>query len=87
MRMGAERIVKCLISMHRGYGLPEAMPWVSAAARLGSDRGRVEAAPVYTGCHAQLPLQGSRMSEDRLLPRVHHSASGILSRVLGTGLF
>ena len=27
MRMGAERIVRCLVSMHRGYGLPEVMPW------------------------------------------------------------
>ena len=43
MRMGAERIVKCLAGILNGYGLPDVMPWAAAAARLGACRGRVDA--------------------------------------------
>jgi hypothetical protein len=43
MRMGAERIVRCVTAIFNGYGLPEIAPWAAAAARLGGRRGRVDA--------------------------------------------
>lgn len=47
MRMGADRIVKCIMGIFNGYGLPEVMPWVSIAEQLGGDRGRIiEAEPL-----------------------------------------
>ena len=78
MRMGAERIARCLVSMHRGYGLPNVMPWASAAARLGSDRGRVEAAPCCTSDPALLPLPASRVSVDRALSQVACLGAGLI---------
>lgn len=47
MRMGADRIVKCVKGIVNGYGLPEVMPWTSFAQRLGDDRGRIDAAKPF----------------------------------------
>lgn len=47
MRMGADRIAKCIMGIFNGYGLPEVMPWKAMAEQLGDDRGCILEAPPY----------------------------------------
>ena len=47
MRIGADRIVKCIMGLVNGYGLPEVMPWTAIAKQLGDERGSIVEAPPY----------------------------------------
>ena len=47
MRTGADRIIKCIMGIFNGYGLPEVMPWRTIAEQLGNDRGCILEAPPY----------------------------------------
>ncbi|KAK9904265.1 hypothetical protein WJX75_008055 [Coccomyxa subellipsoidea] len=68
MRMGADRIVKCIMGIFNGYGLPEVTPWVSIAEQLGGDRGRIiEAEPLRFEAAQEMHLLVPKLYS-RILP-------------------
>ncbi len=75
MRIGADRIVKCIMGIVNGYGLPEVMPWISVAQQLGDERGRITEVelPAFDDPEEMLPLVSSRTTSTKgiEMPKTH----------------